>query len=197
MNISEPVRDRLLRLVRMGLDSGVARLAQISGAVWQVGEVSIREGGADELRPERAEGEPAHFGAIFQMPGGVFLVSFPEASAGAVTQAFFRGFSKKTDTWKDKQSDAVAEISNMVVNPVANVLGDAALMIIFLSSPQVERGGWAELGDKAFERLVLREDRAVVRTDVALESPDLASSCRITILFNSALAGHFSEALAD
>jgi len=79
---------------------------------------------------------------------------------------------------------------------VINVLGDAALMIIFLSAPQLQRGRRGELDDRAFEKLVLRDDKAVVRADILLESRELSSSCSIAILFNSALAGQFSETLA-
>jgi chemotaxis protein CheY-P-specific phosphatase CheC len=196
MKLSEPVRDALQRLIRMGLDSGLARLAHLTGAPWEAVGVSVRAGSADELRQRSPAPDQGHCGAFFSMPGGVFVVSFPDASVAAVTQAFFRGFSKKAEAWKGKEPDAVAEISNMVVNPVANVLGDTALMTIFLSSPQVERGDWGELDAKAFAGLALGEDKDVLRADVRLESGPLSSSCAMVILLNSALAGRFCEALA-
>lgn len=194
---SEPVRERILSLIRTGLDAGIARLTQITGAPWEAASVSIREGKAADMRQDAAGRGAEHRGAIFKMPGGVFSVSFPAASATAVTQAFFGRFSKNADTWKDKEGDAVAEISNMVVNPVANVLGDAVMMVIFLTSPQETRGDWGASQDQAFDQLLLWEDQGVMRVDIHLECGPLSSSCAMLILFNSALAERFCESLGD
>ena len=50
MTLSDTVLKHLQRLMRTGLDSGLARLTQISGTPWQVGELSIRQGPAAGLR---------------------------------------------------------------------------------------------------------------------------------------------------
>jgi len=197
MMLSEPVRRHLLRLIRMGLDAGVGRLAQLSGAVWEVSEINLREGKADELRQAKPAQDPGHCGAFFQMPGGVFLLAFPDASVTAVAKAFVKGFSRKGDGWAGKDADVMAEVSNMVVNPVVNVLGDAALMIVFLSSPQVQRAGGAQLDAMAFDRLVLREDKGVLHADIRLRSEGLSSQCRLLMIFNSALAEILAECLGD
>ncbi|MCX5795187.1 MAG: hypothetical protein NTY77_06830 [Elusimicrobia bacterium] len=194
MILSETVQQHLRRLLRTGMDSALARLTQISGAPWQVSESSLRQGPAEGLRRPQAAG-PQHCGALFTLPGGVFLVAFPDASAEAVARAFFKGFSKKPDSWKGKEPDAVAEISNMVVNPVINSLGDAALMIIFLSSPEVWQGDLSMLDETAFGKLLLREDGQAVRADIQIASAELGASGVITMLLNSALAGHLAEAL--
>lgn len=198
MLLSEPARETLLRLIRLGLDHGIERLTQISGASWQVSDLSVCQGTLEETPQPSPAGAADYYGAYFTIAGGVFLVAMPEASAAAVAQSFFRRFSRKSaDAWKGKENDAVGEIANMVVNPVANILGDNALMTIFLSSPQVVRGGWQELDDKAFEKLVLREDKAVLRADIGMDSQELSSSCRIVIIFNSAFAGHLAQALEN
>lgn len=194
MRLSDPVQQRLQRLLRTGMDTGLARLTQISGAPWTVDALTLRQGRAGELRLTPAGGAP-HCAALFTMPGGVFLVSFPEASAAAVARAFFKGFSKKPDAWKGKEPDAVAEIANMVVNPAVNLLGDAALMIIFLSSPEVWQGEPGMLDETAFGRLLLREDGLALRADIAVSSPELPASGSVTMLLNSALAEHLAEAL--
>jgi|GEM_PF-3880957 len=194
MILSDTVQQHLRRLMRTGMDSGLARLTQISGAPWQVGEFSLRQGPAEGLRLPPAAGRH-HCGALFTLPGGVFLVTFPEPSATAVVQAFFKGFSKKPDAWKGMGPDAVAEISNMVVNPVINLLGDAALMIIFLSSPEVWQGDLNMLDEMAFGKLLLREDGLAVRADIQVASEELSASGSISMLLNSALASHLAEAL--
>jgi hypothetical protein len=129
------------------------------------------------------------------MPGGVFLVVFPQASGLAVVQAFFSGFSRNPQAMQGKECDAVAEISNMVVNPVVNALGDTCGMLIFLSAPLLMEGGREALVDLAFEKLVVREDRTVLRTDISLDSPESGSRCEIVALFNSAFTGHLLPAL--
>ena len=194
MILSDTVQQQLQRLLRTGMDSGLARLTQISGAPWQVSELSLRQGPARELRLPPAK-SPQYCGALFTMPGGVFLVAFPEESSAAVARAFFKGFSKKPDAWKGKEPDAVAEIANMVVNPVVNLLGDAALMIIFLSSPEVWQGDLSMLDETAFGKLLLREDGQAVRADVRIASPELSASGCVAMLLNSALADHLAEAL--
>jgi hypothetical protein len=194
MMLSDTVQGHLQRLMRSGMDSGLARLTQISGAAWQVGELDIRQGPAAGLRLPPAGG-PQHCGALFTMPGGVFLVSFPEDSAATVSKAFFKGFSKKPDAWKGKEPDAVAEIANMVVNPVINLLGDAALMIIFLSTPEVWQGDLNMLDETSFGRLLLLEDGQAARVDIRISSAELSASGAIIMLLNSALASHLAEAL--
>jgi hypothetical protein len=194
MILSDTVQQHLRRLMRTGMDSGLARLANISGAPWQAGELSIRQGPAEGLRLPQAAG-PQHCGAIFTMPGGVFLATFPEASAAAVAGAFFKGFSKRPDAWKGKGPDAVAEIANIVLNPVVNLLGDAALMIIFLSPPEVRQGEMNLLDEEAFGKLLLREDGQAVRADIQIASAELRASGAISMLLNSALAGLLAESL--
>jgi hypothetical protein len=194
MTLSDTVLKHLQRLMRTGLDSGLARLTQISGTPWQVGELSIRQGPAAGLRLPPTGG-PLHCGALFTMPGGVFLMSFPEDSAATVTKAFFKGFSKKPDAWRGKEPDAVAEIANIVVNPVINILGDAALMIIFLSSPEVWQGDLGMLDETAFGKLLLLEDGQAARVDIRIASAESGAGGAIIMLFNSALAGHLAEAL--
>ena len=54
-----------------------------------------------------------------------------------------------------------------------------------------------ELDAKAFDRLMPREDPAVVRVDVHLRSEELSSACRVVLLFNSKLAGLLAEALGN
>jgi hypothetical protein len=193
MNLPAPVQQQLQRLMRTGMDAGLARLTQISGAPWQVDGLTLRQGPARDLRLAPAAAPP-HCAALFTMPGGVFLVSFPEESAAAVARAFFKGFSKKPDAWKGKEPDAVAEIANMVVNPAVNLLGDAALMIIFLSSPEVWQGDVGMLDETAFGKLLLREDGLAVRADISVSSPQLPASGTVTMLMNSALAEHLAEA---
>ncbi len=194
MILSGTVQQHLQRLMRTGMDSGLARLTQISGAPWQAGEFSLRQGPANEMRrPPKAGAQ--HCGAIFTLPGGVFLVTFPEASAATVAQAFFKGFSKKPGAWTGMEPDAVAEIANMVVNPVINLLSDAALMIIFLSSPEVWQGDLTTLDEMAFGKLLLREDGQAVRADIQIVSADLGACGAISMLLNSALASHLAEAL--
>ncbi|MBI5241835.1 MAG: hypothetical protein HY926_15285 [Elusimicrobia bacterium] len=194
MNLPDSVQQQLQRLLRTGMDTGLARLTQISGAPWQVSGLSLSHGPAQDLR-RPAAGGPQHCAALFTMPGGVFLVAFPEESAAAVARAFFKGFSKKPDAWKGKEPDAVAEIANMVVNPAVNLLGDAALMIIFLSSPEVWRGDMSMLDETAFGKLLLREDGAAVRAEIGIVSPELPASGTVIMLMNSALAEHLAEAL--
>jgi hypothetical protein len=194
MSLPAPVQQQLQRLMRTGMDAGLARLTQISGAPWLVEGLTLRQGPAKDLRLSPAGGPP-HCAALFTMPGGVFLVAFPDTSAEAVARAFFKGFSKKPDAWKGKEPDAVAEIANMVVNPAVNLLGDAALMIIFLSSPEIWQGEPGMLEETAFGKLLLREDGLAARADIAISSPELPASGTVVMLMNSALADHLTEAL--
>ena len=194
MKLSASGEKRLLGLIREGLESGARRLEQISGAPWEVAELGVRQGEARDMRRVRTAAEATHCGAIFSIPGGVFLLAFPEASAAAVAQAFFRGYSSKPQEWRGHESEAVEEIANIVVNPVANVIGDAALMTLFLSAPSFLRAPLDELDGKAFAKMLLREDNLVVRADIRLESKTLGADCGMAALFNSAFADQLSEA---
>jgi hypothetical protein len=194
MILSDTVQQHLQRLMRAGMDSGLARLTQLSGAAWQAGEFSLRQGEAAGLRLSPAAGQ-RHCGAIFAVSGGVFLVTFPDASAEAVARAFFKGFSHKPDAWKGKEPDAVADIANMVVNPVINLLGDAALMVNFLSAPEIRQGDLGMLEEMAFKKLPLREDGQAVRADIKIASAELPACGAITLLLNSTLASQLAEAL--
>jgi hypothetical protein len=196
MILSGTAQQHLWRLMRAGMDSGLARLTQIAGAPWQAGELSIRQGPAEGLHLPPAAG-PQHCGALFTIAGGVFLAAFPEASAAAVAQAFFKGFSNKPDAWRGKEPEAVAEIANMVVNPLINLLGDATLMTIFLSAPEIWQGNLSRLDATAFGKLLLREDGQAARADIQIASAELRARGAITMLLNSALAGRLAEALVD
>ena len=56
MILSEPAQKHLQRLMLTGMDSGLARLNQISGSFWQVSKVSLRQGQAEGLRLPPAAG---------------------------------------------------------------------------------------------------------------------------------------------
>jgi hypothetical protein len=194
MILSDTVQKHLQRLMRAGMDSGLARLTQLSGAAWQAGEFTLRQGEAEGLRLPPAAGQ-RHCGAIFALSGGVFLVTFPDASAEAVARAYFKGFSHKPDAWKGKEPDAVADIANMVINPVINLLGDATLLVSILSAPEVRQGGLGLLDEMAFKKLQLREDGQAVRADIKIASEELRACGAITMLINSTLASQLAEAL--
>ena len=194
MILSDSGRQQLRRLLQTGMDAGSARLTRISGAVWQVLELSLRQGSAAELRLPPGE-RPRHTAALFTMPGGAVLVAFPAPSATSLAQAFMKALDRGPESLKDQEDDAVAEIANMMVNPALNLLGDAMLRTIFLSSPELRRGELGQLDEAALAKLPSARDAQTLRADLRLGAPGLGASCSVVLLFDAGFTDHLAEAL--
>ncbi|MFA6316187.1 MAG: hypothetical protein WC943_02125 [Elusimicrobiota bacterium] len=196
MTLSPKARESLLGLVRRSLAESAARLSAISKTSWDVPSLEVSTGSAEEgLSLPAGKDGGSHYGVYFIIPGGVFLVLYPQESGAAVAHAFMSGLGSEAKALPDLEPSALGEVSNILINTVSSAIGDACGMLVFLSAPEVRKGDRTELSHSAFDRLVVREDPSVVVGRAEMASPDLPGRCSVFFALNSAMAGQLAGAL--
>jgi len=90
---------------------------------------------------------------------------------------------------------ALAEISNILVSAVCNVLADACGQAFFLSSPEMAWGRKDRLLREALKRFKPRSEDFILINYIHLKATSLAANCTMVIFLNSDWKHSFESAL--
>ncbi|MBI4060727.1 MAG: hypothetical protein HY403_04785 [Elusimicrobia bacterium] len=193
MTFDESAQKVLLGLVEKGVSASADKLATTSHTEWRTETVSIRSAPLANLQTVLAGDETQHAGAFFSMPGGMFLVMFTKQSGGALAKAFLPG--RAADQAAALEREAVAEISNIVVHSVANIVADACDEVLFVSAPEVVNGRKADLLKIASAKFQGSDGASAIVAYIHLFSVVLFSDCTIILLLNSTWRDRLLKAL--
>lgn len=195
MSLNETAQQALLRIIESGMNASADKLAKISRTRWQMQTTSISTVPLERLEPILGADGKNHYGAYFSMPGGVFLVLLPQQSGSAIADAYLSGGSGLKKDQKELIQEAVAEISNVVVNAVASTLADACDMAFFVSAPEMAFGKKEDILAEAPKKFKSSGENLSIMTYVHMSSPSLSSDCTVVILLNSRWKDRLLQAL--
>jgi chemotaxis protein CheY-P-specific phosphatase CheC len=195
MSLSDSAQQALLRIIEGGMNASADKLAQISHTRWQMQTTSISTTPLERIEPLLSSGGKDHYGAYFSMPGGIFLVMLPQQSGSAMADAYLSRTGKSPQSQSELVQEAVAEISNVVVNAVAATLADACDMVFFLSAPEITYGKKEDILAEAPKKFKSSGENFSIMTYVHMSSPSLSSDCTVVILLNSRWKDRLLQAL--
>lgn len=195
MTLSDSAQQALLKLIENGMNASADKLAKISHTRWQMQTTSISTAPLERFESILAPDDNDHYGAYFSMPGGVFLVILSQKSGSAVADAYLSQGGKRLESKRELVQEAVAEISNVVVNTVAATLADACDMVFFLSAPEMTYGKKEYIMTEAPKKFKSSGENFTIMTYVHMSSPSLSSDCTVVILLNSRWRDRLLQAL--
>lgn len=193
MTFSESTQQSFLKLIETGVSASADKLATTSHTEWKTETVSIRSAPVDNLRTVLAGDATEHAGALFSMPGGMFVVMFTKKSGGSLAKAFLPGHPSDQVARLEKES--LAEISNIVIHSVANVIADACDEVLFVSAPEMVTGKKEEILKLAGSKFKESDETSAVVAYIHLYSVALSSDCTIVLLLNSIWNNRLLKAL--
>jgi chemotaxis protein CheY-P-specific phosphatase CheC len=175
----------LLRLIETGVSNSADKLAKISKTDWSTQTVSIKTAPLERFQDTLVREEKEQCCAYFTMPGGVFLVMFPERSGTAFADIFLPINPKNPVAIKNRELETLAEISNIVVNTVAATIADACDTAFFLSTPKMSQGKKRDLLAAAPGMVTPAGEKFTVMAYVHMSSETLSSDCNMFFLLNA------------
>ena len=195
MTLTPEQSKELARILRGGLEKCAKRLEDVTHAGWAVERVAVAPGG--EITPASLPDELPleHFGTFLATAGASFLMMFPPRSGYLVTNAFTRDVPDKIEKMSERDSKALAETSNIVVNALLAHLAEASGRRLLISAPEMLVDRKRGLFFRALGRL--RDSKKLAATVFAsLSSRDLLESeCDIVVFLDDDLAGRLLHLL--
>lgn len=124
-------------LVERGAEHVRERLDRMSPLAWRIDSLDWDVPYQDVLYSFPKGGSPLDklYGSYFSMPGAAVMAVFPASTAASLTQQVVASFGAVSKTIPPEQ--ALAEVSNILVNAIGGVLADACKFSFFLPPPDV------------------------------------------------------------
>jgi hypothetical protein len=173
-------------LVREGGEKSAALLTNATGNKWGVAGVAVS--GSDDVPFEKILDGVArdHYGSHFTVPGATFLVVFSGKSGYLVTTAFTRDHQDSVEGMPKLESRALAEVANMLLNPLLGHLSAAWKRRLMISAPKMQIASPRDLLLDALARF--KEKNALAgAVHLQLSSSDLFSDCSVLMFLDAEL----------
>ncbi|MBI4386767.1 MAG: hypothetical protein HY551_05245 [Elusimicrobia bacterium] len=194
MNVTADQQKVLAALIEQGIDKSTERLAQMTKTRWEMSTMSLTTASGDRIQTLVAPAAGTHYGVCFTAPGATFVAMFPGESARRVVQAFTKGGGERLKAVADLEKNAIAEISNILVNAVAGVIADTLDRALIVSAPEILEGAKNKLMETALRRSDNKNSFALM-SYVSMSSSDLSTDCLLVILLNSELLENLLTAI--
>lgn len=183
--MSEPVPG-LLQVIGAGLDAASARLEKLSRTRWAMQTVSVRQLGPEELSAALSSDHGEGFGVLFSAGDSRFVVFFSAASATAICRAFLgKAYAAAAER------DAIAEVSNIVVNAMIDEVGNALNEPLLLSAPRVVEGERSAIMGRVLESFRSGSRPRPVVSQVHMTAEGLSADCSVVLMMSSATHAAF------
>lgn len=180
-------RDALKALVAGGGAKAAEKLAEATGEKWLVDKVELSIEDDAAFAPLLASVTKDHYGSHFSIPGAGIVVMFPGKSGYLVSTAFTRDHQDQVESMDKRELKALAEVSNIFLNPLVGHLAAAWKRPIILSAPKMEVASQRDLVSAALSRFK-DKDKLAASFVVKLSSPNLFSECVIGLFLDETLA---------
>ena len=176
----------LIKLLERGVDKCAQRLGRLSYSTWNVDTVSLSSGASAAPGDLMGASNEKHFGTFLGIPGGGFLVIFPEKSGFLVTNRFTLSGADPVDALPNRESTVLAEVSNIIINALTDVLAEACGKTLMLSAPEPIQGPKKEILQSALGRFSQAGKLAWI-CYVRLKTPTFSSHCDLVAFLDSEL----------
>ena len=188
---SEEGRSALTAVVAAGVELSAVRLAEATNDAWRVHGVSLSLDEAGPFAAEHATVAADHYGSHFAFPGGSFLVLFSGKSGYLVTTAFTRDYQDRVENMAARESVALGEVANILLNPLVGHLAKSWGVRLIISAPKTKVASPRDHLTRALERY--RDgDRLAATFFAAMNSPQLFSECRILLFLDRDFVGRIA-----
>ncbi|MFI5348402.1 MAG: hypothetical protein ACHQ2Z_02565 [Elusimicrobiota bacterium] len=190
MTFSKEEGEALIAVVAEGVRGSASRLAELTREPWRV--ISV-ESSADEPGPfadAHAAVSSDHYGSHFSFEGGSILVLFSGKAGFRVTSAFTRDVHDRVEHIPKRESAALGEVSNVMLNPLVGHLAKSWGRRLIISAPETKIGTPRDQLTRALSRF--GTDRLAATFFARLDSPKLSSECRIMLFLDRGLIERLS-----
>jgi hypothetical protein len=189
MKLGKDAGEELTSVVAEGIGRSAARLAEITHDPWRVLSVAMSRDEAGSFADAHAAVADDHYGSHFTFPGGSLLVLFSGKTGYLVTTAFTREVRDRVESLPKRESIALGEVANVMLNPLIGHLAKSWGRRLIISAPETRIASPRDHLTHALSRY--REpDRLAATFFAHLDSPQLFSECRIMLfLEHGFLAG--------
>ena len=177
--MNEPIPG-LFKVIGAGLDSASARLEKLSHTKWTMQTVSVRQFKPEEFIASFASDHSEGFGVLFSAGGSTFVVFLSAPSATSICRAFLGPAYKASS-----ERDAIAEVSNIVVNAMIDEIGDATEELMLLNAPRVVEGQRSGIMMRALESFRAGGQPNPIVSQVHMMAEGLSADCSIILLMSS------------
>lgn len=133
--MSAPGNGALQEVLESGAKLCAAQLERISKAAWESAQFSMDETAEEALeRMVGALGDDL-YGDWFAAPGSAYLIVIPRACGMRLTNRFTKDHAEMIDMLEQRETIALAEISNIIVNSFVTSLAEALDEDLIVSAP--------------------------------------------------------------
>jgi hypothetical protein len=175
-----------------GADQAAQRLGTISSATWNISHITTGPEAVDALWTSAPEGGEEHWGNWLEVPGGGFLVIFPSKSGALVTNRFTSAGADAVDALPERESQVLAEVSNIILNAMTDDMAAACGQVLMLSSPERIAGPKREILRRVMERFTQAAAPAWT-FHARLSSPTFRSGCDVVVFLEPDVASRLAS----
>jgi hypothetical protein len=186
MSLSKEAGDALIATVTAAVQLSADRLQEITHDPWRVLSVALSQDEAGPFADVHASVAGDHYGSHISFPGGSFLLLFSGKTGYLVTTAFTRDFQDRVENMAKRESVALGEVSNVLLNPLVGHLAKAWGQRLIISAPETRIASPRDHLTRALARY--QSGAGLGATFFAhLDSPQLFSECRIMLFLDRGL----------
>ena len=186
MTLARGVGDAMTAVVEAGVRRSAERLGEITHDPWRVLTVALSQDEAGPFADTHAAVSGDHYGSHFSFAGGSFLVLFSGKAGYLVTTAFTRDVQDRVESLPKRESAALGEVSNVVLNALVGHLAKSWGRRLIISAPETRIASPRDHLTRALSRY--RDgDRLAATFFAHLDSPQLFSECRIMLFLDGGL----------
>ena len=185
MTLTKDAGDALTAVVSAGVRSTAACLAEVAHQPWRVLSVALSQDEAGPFADAHASVGGDHYGSHFTFQGGSILVLFSGKTGYLVTNAFTRDFQDRIEHMPKRESVALGEVSNVMLNPLVGHLAKSWGRRLIISAPETKIGSPRDHLTRALSHY--GADRLAATFFAHLDSPQLFSECRIMLFLDRGL----------
>jgi chemotaxis protein CheY-P-specific phosphatase CheC len=176
----------LTGVVAAGVENCAARLGEITHVPWRVLSVALSHDDEGPFTDAHSSVVGDHYGSHFSFKGGRFLVLFSGKTGYLVTTAFTRDFKDHLENMPKRESSALGEVSNVMLNPLIGHLAKQWGRRLMISTPETRIASPRDHLTRALSHYG-EADRLAATFFAHLESPGLFSECRIMLFLDRVL----------
>lgn len=187
MQLNETAVQEILDLIGRGVARSTQRLADLSGARWNMHIVSVDVGGGERFRSILARDGQDYLGASFSTPGERYLVIFSNECGRKLARAYAQDHLKG-QVAEGLEEACVAEIANILIGGLAGEVAERQGMGRILSAPTMTVGKKAAILARAFGDLHSCDGDVMVDALIHISSPELAADCTLLLRLDSTVA---------
>lgn len=182
----ERIPGGLIGAIRSAAEHCAVQLAKVSGASWTADAVTLGADSDDHFETLLSSISEAQYGACCSTPDLVCMVIFPRKSGFLVADRFTREAGDSVDAVYQKESSALAEVSQLLAAAVAAPLADATGRKQLFAAPQTDIASPRDLVVYAFKKFK-GTGRLAVTAYLHLTSAELSADCSFMVFLSKDL----------